>query len=219
MRETKILRASWSTRQFAPVRRGSHRGATVRAAVDREVDPGLRELRTQDLVLDVVETERRVPRDVPPTLEEPAVARLPHRADRVLVHDRVQSERVVGVDPVGKTVLFAREQVRTAFRRRGAEFGNELLEQGAPVRETLVVDLALVRDDLGQQAVPSVVRERLHQRLGVTRVRSRTPCFPPAPSAPGTPARAAAHRAGCCPSRSSPRGRRTRSSARRSAAR
>ncbi len=48
---------------------------------------------------------------------------------------------------------------------------------------------------------------------------SRTPCWRPAPSSRGTPAPAAGRRAGCCPSRSCLRGRRTRTGDRRSPAR
>ncbi len=150
----------------AAVRRGTHRRATVRAAVDREVDARLGVVGPEDLVLDVVEADRRTAGDVPPALEEPAVARLPDGPDRVLLSDRVEGERVVGVDPVGEPVLLVREQVRTTVRRRAAEFGYELLQQRPPRGQTLVVDLAVLRDDLGQQAVPGRVGERPHVRGG-----------------------------------------------------
>ena len=113
---------------LAPVRRGTHRRATVRATVDREVDARLGVVRSEDLVLDIVEAGRRTAGDVPPPLEELPVARLPDRPDRVLLSDRVQGERVVGVDPVGQPILLAREEVRPAIRRCLAEFGYELLQ-------------------------------------------------------------------------------------------
>src|SRR5207249_11414874 len=102
----------------ALVGRGPHRGAAVRAAVDAEVDARLGELAAQDLVLDVVEADGTAAGHVPAALEELAVARLPHRGDRILGEDGVEREGVVGVQPVGESVLLAREARGVALRAR-----------------------------------------------------------------------------------------------------
>ena len=140
MRETKMRRAAWSMRQFhslarncsvaarsvalqalADVRRRAQRRAAVRAAVDGEMDARLAELAAQDLVLDVVEADGAAAGAVAPALEELAVARLPHRGDRILGDDRVQGERVVRVQPVREAMLVGREARGIAVRADGAE--------------------------------------------------------------------------------------------------
>ena len=95
----------------ADVGRRAQRRAAVRAAVDGEVDARLGELAAQDLVLDVVEAHGAAAGHVAAALEELAVARLPHRGDRILGDDRVQREGVVRVQPVREAVLVGGEAV------------------------------------------------------------------------------------------------------------
>jgi hypothetical protein len=75
------------------------------------VDARLREAPAQDLVLDVVEADGAAARHVAAALEELPVARAPDRRDGILGDDRVQRERVVGVDPVGEALVVARKAV------------------------------------------------------------------------------------------------------------
>ena len=83
---------SVSRMPVALVGRRAHRRAAVRAAVDREVDARLaRSAPRRMLVLDVVEADGAAAGDVAAALEELAVARFPHRADRVLGEDRVRA--------------------------------------------------------------------------------------------------------------------------------
>src|SRR6185369_8650513 len=94
-----------------------------RRAVDREVNARLLELAPQDLVLDVV--ERYLAAGRPPAHRRPdavdlpdAISRLecqPGSSNRVVIDDRAERERVVGVDPERQPLL---ARPRAFFRVR-----------------------------------------------------------------------------------------------------
>jgi hypothetical protein len=129
-------RASFRAREIAPrrlvelrlerlgaVRLRRERRTADRRAVDREVNARLLELAPQDLVLDVV--ERHLAAGRPPAHRRPhavdlpdAVARLerqPRCANRIVIDDRAERERVVGVDPEREPLL---ARPRAFFRGR-----------------------------------------------------------------------------------------------------
>src|SRR5581483_1806009 len=125
-----------------------------------EVDARLGELPAEDLVLDVVEADRLPAGDVAPALEEAAVAGLPYGRDRVLVEDRVERERVVRVQPVGEPVAVARKGLGRRVRAHARELVDEPVEERATLAERVVVDLAVRRDDGGEERRPGVGPER-----------------------------------------------------------
>ena len=102
-------------------------------------------------MLDVVEADGTAARDVAAALEELAGARLPHRGEGVLVHDRVERERVVGVQPVGQPVVLRREAVRMALGTRRPELRDEIVQQVRRSPEAAVVDLAFGGHHLGEE--------------------------------------------------------------------
>src|SRR5262249_54001577 len=117
----------------------THRRAAAGAAIDGEMDARLAELPAPDLVFAGVQANGAASGHVAPALEELAVARLPHRRDRILGDYSVQGEGVVGVDPVGKAVREAGECIRMAVWTRCGELADEALEQGAAFRQAIVV--------------------------------------------------------------------------------
>jgi hypothetical protein len=145
------------------------RRARYRRAVDGEVDAGVPEERSQQLVLDLVERH----------LEDAdaMLSRVPHARDvadrrhRWMVEDRHHGERVVGVDQE-RLELSGRERRELDLRDRG----EVAIEVAAALLEEAVVDEAALVDTVFEEPVPGVVVEGLGaaRDRGLDAVRDRS---------------------------------------------
>ena len=129
----------------------AHRRASVRPTIDCEMDTRFGEMPAQNLMLDIVKAHRSPASDMPAPLKELAVARLPYRANRILVYDRAEGEGVVGVEPVSQFVLFGWKGAGVVVGPAFAKLGDYPLESIAAFEQPQIVNLPAVGYHLRQQ--------------------------------------------------------------------